>query len=66
MKRYSNRWASIEKQPCGGWIVWSEVAGLPLDENGHLCDGSKQPKIHRDYASARETMLILTAKYKAL
>lgn len=65
MKTYSNRFAEMEQQPCGGWIVWSRVAGLPLDENGLLCDGSSAPKVHATYASARETMIVLTERYKA-
>ena len=66
MKRYSNRFAEMEQQPCGGWIVWSRVAGLPLDENGHLCSGESAPKVHRTNAAARETMLLLTERYKGI
>lgn len=66
MRTYKNRFASMEQQPCGGWIVYSEVAGLPLDSNGHLCDGETQPHIHRTYQSARETMLVLTNRYTSI
>lgn len=63
---YSNRYASMEKQPCGGWVVYSRVAGLPLDEYGRLSDGTTPAKIHRDYNSARETMVNLTNRYKSI
>lgn len=66
MRTYSNRFASMEQQPCGGWIVYSQVSGLPLDADGHLCDGDTQPHVHRTYASARETMLVLTSRYQSI
>jgi hypothetical protein len=66
MKTYRNRFASMEKQPCGGWIVYSEVSGLPLDADGRLCDGERQPKVHTTYAAARETMITLTNRYQSI
>ena len=66
MKTYRNRFASMERQPCGGWIVYSEVSGLPLNANGNLCDGDEKPKIHRTYAAARETMITLTIRYQSI
>lgn len=66
MKTYRNRFAEMEQQPCGGWIVYSRVAGLPLDDNGHLCEDGAMPKVHDTYRSARETMLTLTERYKAI
>ena len=66
LRRYRNRFTSIDEQPCGGWIVWSDVAGLPLDAQGQLCDGSVEPKIHATYVSARETQLVLENRYKSL
>jgi hypothetical protein len=66
LKKYSNRFASIEQQPCGGWIVWNEVVGLPLDERGLPCTGGVKPKIHATYATARETQLVVTNQYKAI
>jgi hypothetical protein len=66
MKTYSNRFASMEQQPCGGWIVFSEVSGLALDSNGMMCDGETAPHIHATYQSARETMIVLTDRYKSI
>ena len=68
MKTYSNRFAMMEQQPCGGWIVISVPTGLALDKHGRFCegDGRRTPMVHRTYASARETMLILTERYKSI
>ena len=66
MRTYSNRFASMEQQQCGGWIVYSQVSGLPLDGDGHQCDGETQPKIHRTYNAAREIMVMLTNRYKSI
>lgn len=65
-KTYRNRFASMERQPCGGWIVRSEVAGLPICDGGHLCDGERRPKIYATYPEAREVMLMLTERYKSI
>lgn len=64
MKTYSNRFASMEKQPCGGWIVFNEISGLPIyiDEKSDF----PQEKIYRSYAEAREVMLMLTERAKTI
>jgi hypothetical protein len=67
MKTYSNRFVSMEQQPCGGWIVVSLVCGLPLDNEGRFATGEEsQAKIHRTYATARETMVMLTERYRRI
>ncbi len=65
-KTYRNRFASMERQPCGGWMVFSEVAGVPVTDGGHLCDGERQPKVYATYAAAREVMVMLTERYKSI
>jgi hypothetical protein len=69
MKVYRNRFASMEQQSCGGWIVYNEVAGLPftgetLEQMGR---GSKfGPKVFSTYNDAREVMSQLTERYKTI
>jgi hypothetical protein len=65
-KIYRNRFASMERQPCGGWIVFSEVAGLPICDGGDLCDGERKVKVYPTYAAAREVMVMLTERYKSI
>ena len=68
MKTYRNRFASMEQQPCGGWIVFNEVIGVPLNAEGHSCEGNprdSRPKIHPTYQSAREVMVMLYNRYRS-
>jgi len=65
-KIYRNRFASIEQQPCGGWVVFSEVSGLAICDGGEMSDGSQGAKVYRTYAEAREVMLMLTERYKSI
>lgn len=70
MKAYRNRFASMEQQPCGGWIVYNEVVGIPftgetLEQIGR--DGCKNaPKVFRAYDAAREVMVMITERYKII
>ncbi len=63
MKTYSNRFASME-QHSDGWIVFSEVSGLPV----YVDLNADHPEVRRypDYQSARAAMLELTEHYKAI
>lgn len=64
MKTYSNRYASIEQQPGGTWIVFSEVSGLPV----YVDDNADEPtiKLFADYSAARAAMIEMTQRYAAI
>jgi len=69
MKTYRNRFASMEQQPCGGWIVYNEVVGLAFtgETLEQMGQGSKfGPKLFRSYNAAREVMCQLTERYKII
>lgn len=63
MKTYSNRFASMEQHP-DGWIVFSEVSGLPVYVDPDADE--PQARCYPDYHSARAAMLEITEHYKAI
>lgn len=70
MKSYRNRFVSMEQQPCGGWIVFNEVAGIAftgetLEQIGKN-SSTYAPKVFRTYDAAREVMVSITERYKMI
>jgi hypothetical protein len=67
MKTYSNRFASMEQQADGKWLVFNEVTGLPDSEldSDDLQDTSR-PIFYSNYQSARNRMVELTTRYKSM
>lgn len=61
MKTYSNRYASMEQQSDGRWIVFSELSGLPIT-NGGTDDPDKEIKFFTNYKTARAAMIELTQR----
>lgn len=60
VKTYSNRFAEMEKQSDGTWIVFNLVTGLPI----YVEDGSKERKYN--YQGARAAMVELYQHYSIL
>ena len=64
MASYSNRFASMEQDPNGQWVVFSEVSGLPV----YVDPDADYPEIKYfpNYPAARAAMVELTERYKSI
>ena len=64
LKTYKNRYASIEQQSDGTWLVFNELSGLPVYEN--LDADEPEIKFFPTYAAARTAMIELTQRATAI
>ncbi len=63
-KTYANRFASMEQQRDGTWIVFNELSGLPISVNADADE--PQIKFFPNYAAARTAMIELTQRATAI
>ena len=60
LRTYSNRFASMEEQPGGGWVVFNGITGEPV----YLDPESEFPsaRVFKTYGLARTVMCELTTR----
>lgn len=64
-KVYQNRFAEMESVPEGGWVVINRVTGLAVCD-GDPNDSDASAKIFPTYAAAREVMVNIYNRYRAM
>ena len=64
LRTYSNRFASMEEQAGGGWVVFNEITGEPvyLDPEADF----PEARVFKTYGLARTVMSELTVRNMAI
>ena len=64
LRTYSNRFASMEEQPGGGWVVFNGITGEPvyLDPEADF----PEARVFKTYGLARTAMVELTQRNSSI